>query len=467
MSHSNHQPRIAVIGAGPAGILTAWYLKKQGYRNVFVLEKSGRVGGLAHSHTWDGRSFDLGANYVTPAYTEILRLGREVGATTYAERPFIAMRLPEEETGRVKLESILTAMRTRDDGSKVGLLTFAWLNLVYIYKRFKLRKVLDRPTFEGVAQHADLCLTMEEWLDKNELGELKRLFQLPVNLMGFGTVKTTPALYPLKFMTLKTFIPMLIKETPFIGRFSSWPRRFTDGFQRLFDRLSWQLNVRLNIDVQQITRSAEGVQINYRKPEQILDGVRWEDGTLNVDHLILACPLTADVVDKFLDITPDSKEGELLSKIHSLSYCMTTCHTEGGDLDGDPLAGAYPEPEMGYLPWGVAKQWLDSDFTQFYTRVDSEEGDVQQQVEDGAAALVKMMGGRIKDNEDNWQTYTRWPYFQHVDGEAIRDGWYDKLQAQQGVNRTFYVGGATNFELIEPIAEYAKHLVATHFPTQR
>jgi hypothetical protein len=45
----------------------------------------------------------------------------------------------------------------------------------------------------------------------------------------------------------------------------------------------------------------------------------------------------------------------------------------------------------------------------------------------------------------------------------MKHGWYRKLEAPQGEKRTFYVGGATSFELIEPILEYSKQLVATHF----
>jgi hypothetical protein len=33
----------------------------------------------------------------------------------------------------------------------------------------------------------------------------------------------------------------------------------------------------------------------------------------------------------------------------------------------------------------------------------------------------------------------------------------------QGNDRTFYVGGATDFELVEPIVEHSKYLVANHF----
>jgi hypothetical protein len=33
----------------------------------------------------------------------------------------------------------------------------------------------------------------------------------------------------------------------------------------------------------------------------------------------------------------------------------------------------------------------------------------------------------------------------------------------QGNDKTFYVGGATDFELVEPIVEHSKHIVEKHF----
>ncbi len=83
--------RIAIVGAGPAGLSTAWFLSKQGFHNVTVLEKLGRVGGLCKSLTVDGMSFDLGANYVTWAYQETLAIAKEVGASTYAEKPYTSI----------------------------------------------------------------------------------------------------------------------------------------------------------------------------------------------------------------------------------------------------------------------------------------------------------------------------------------------------------------------------------------
>jgi phytoene dehydrogenase-like protein len=49
---------IVIVGAGPAGLSTAWFLSKNGYHNVTVLEKLGRVGGLCKSLTVDGMSYD-------------------------------------------------------------------------------------------------------------------------------------------------------------------------------------------------------------------------------------------------------------------------------------------------------------------------------------------------------------------------------------------------------------------------
>jgi protoporphyrinogen oxidase len=37
---------IAIVGAGPAGLSTAWFLSKHGFHNVTVLEKLGQIGGL-------------------------------------------------------------------------------------------------------------------------------------------------------------------------------------------------------------------------------------------------------------------------------------------------------------------------------------------------------------------------------------------------------------------------------------
>jgi phytoene dehydrogenase-like protein len=151
VSNRDKRARIVVIGAGPAGLFTAYYLKKNGYENVTVLEKLGRVGGLCRTITSGGRAFDLGANYVTPAYKHVLRLANEVGAKLYSEEPFVAMTVPKDDKQRVTYRTIFSALRVYPDtGKPVPMLTFLWALLRFVWIRFRLRSVIDRPTFENV-----------------------------------------------------------------------------------------------------------------------------------------------------------------------------------------------------------------------------------------------------------------------------------------------------------------------------
>jgi hypothetical protein len=472
-------PRIVIIGAGPAGLSAAYYLKQRGYRNVILLEKLGRVGGLCKTITCDGHAFDLGANYITPAYREIRRMAAEVGATMYSERPFVAMTVPADG-GPVTYKSIFSATRVdAKTGTRIGLLTLLAAILKFIWLRFRLAKVVDRPTMAGVEQHDDLCEPFGAWLHKYNLQCLTSLFELPITMMGYGYLDQTPAIYALKFMTLRTFIPMVLKETPWIGPWTGWPKRFVDGYQRFWERMSWQFDVHCNVTVRSVERQDGRIRVRLERTEQELSKLDYLDDTLEADHVILACPL--GTVHRVMDLSEEEKD--LFPRIRAAWYCMTTLHVRDLDIGdhvsgGGPLAAVYPMTPM-LNPWGVAKQWKDCDFVQFYTPVypwdlpgsPSPWGDDEDPVKGAVIGriyeTVRQMGGRIVDERRAWETYNRWTYFQHVTTDELRRGFYSRLEALQGERNTYYVGGATSFELVEPIAEYAKHLVARHFPARR
>lgn len=476
--------RICLVGAGPAGILTAWYLRERGFRDVVVLEKLGRVGGRARTIGADGRSFDLGANYVTPAYREIRRLARRVGATMYSERPFIAMRIPDDPEQRVEYSSMFDASRIDDrTGKKAGVFAFGLAVLRYVWIRWRLSSFIDGPSFDGVDEFQDgaLCATLEEWLQANDLTMLRRVFELPSTLMGYGYPDEVAAIYILRFMSNAAFFPMVVKEMPLIGRFFPWPKRFTYGYQRFFERLAWDLDVRLNVDIDRIERREDGVTVPYHRLEQDLGEVATPPGELEFDRLILACPLNLEVVEPMLELSDE--ERDLFGNIRFNSYCMSTFQAEMGDdgsiSSGSPLAAVYPVPPMDdrYLPYGVAKQWDDSGFVQVYTRTLDVEPDhpapgdaprLQGPVMAAAERVLAQMGAKVAPAKWAMRTFDRWPYFQHVEPDVMKgERWYTRLEALQGKDRTCCVGGATNFDLIEPIAEYARHLVAARFPGSR
>ena len=72
--------RICIGGAGPAGLSIAHRLHASDYTHVTVLERLPEIGGLCDTIEFQGKAFDLGANYVTSAYRRIRRMAKEVGA---------------------------------------------------------------------------------------------------------------------------------------------------------------------------------------------------------------------------------------------------------------------------------------------------------------------------------------------------------------------------------------------------
>ncbi len=467
MKITDPKKRIVIVGAGPAGLATARYLNKQGFRDVTILEKLGRVGGLCRTITEDGKSYDLGANYVTLAYRETLELAREVGATRYTEAPYSAVTIPADDSP-VTYMPLVRAVREYgppEDRRTHSLWRVLRAALKYAWLRFRLRRVIDRPNFAEIDEHPELCVSFAEWLERHDIECLTTMFEIPITMMGYNYLRFIAAPYALKYMSLATYIPMVLKGLPGIQRIVPWPCRFTLGFQRLWERMSWKLNVRLNVDIKRIERDETGVTVTFTQLQQIFNETKTHRAEIKFDYLILACPLSPDVLTGFMDV--EGEELELLGRIRANSYCMTTYHVHALDLP-TPFLVVLPLTSKG-TPWGIAQQFAGaSNVTQFYSRVMKEPPDnegVQKEITGNVQTLVERLGGHLDEENVGWFTYDRWPYFQHVTHHDMKEGWYRSLEALQGRNRTFYVGGATSFELIEPIMEYSKHLTATHFGT--
>jgi hypothetical protein len=463
MTHTgavDQNANIAIIGAGPAGLSTAWFLSKHGFHNVTVLEKLGRIGGLCKSLTVDGMSYDLGANYVTWAYKETLKIADEVGATTYAEKTNTSIDIAPDGKSfqyRPLWEAVLYNPYKKD---KISFLAFFWAAIRYLYIRWELSGIIDPPDYlDTIHKHPELCITFKQWLENNNLMALATLFQFPITMMGYGQLEDIAAPYALRYMALRTFFPMVFGRWPITCFVGTWPRRFTDGFQRLWERVSWRIDVRLNVNITKIARSDTGIQIDMEYPEQDLNNIKIVNDSKRYDYLVLACPLTGDVFTQ-LGLVPNAAEKKVIREIVFNPYCMTTFWI---DMQMPaPCAAVLPLTKQG-TPWAVARQFQDagSMFTQFYTQMTENQTDEEVIAE--VKHLTALLGGTINTTQPRWHTFDEFTYFQHFTAAQIKTGIYGDLASMQSGDRTFYVGGATDFELIEPIVVHSKYLVEKHF----
>ena len=490
---TSRDARIAIVGGGPAGLSNAWFLKQRGFRNVTVFERYGRVGGLCFTMNDGYRAFDLGGNYVTPAYRETLKIARAVGARTYRGHPYIGLRLPEDTgDGTLRYVDMKEVVReVREDGKPVGLvgwIPFARALVRYAFERWKVRQVIDQPSFAEVHEHPELCVTFGKWLGDRGLDVLRSLFEIPITMMGYGFLDEIAAPYALKYMSLRTFIPMCLREVPYVGVLCRWPRRFEFGFQRMWEAAAWRLNVRNDVVIKDIWRfgdpppakgeapsEAHPVRIDLTYPARIFERDQRIPFTRWFDHLIVASSRVG-ALDEAFHMEPEGPEACLHGKVGTYGFSMTTMHPEA---DGQaPLrlkrrvvcVLPFRQDATAERPWVVVQLWPeDTLMLQCYSRLPhvNDRTNRREEVIRGAERLVQLLGGKRAGSSDphccRWEHYEQWPYFGHVSLDDFRAGFFRDLEELQGHRNTYWVGGFTNFELIEAIVCYAKALVEKHF----
>lgn len=442
----NSDSKIAIVGGGAAGLTAAWFLKKKGYKHVTVLERSERIGGKCKSLTFEGRSFDLGANYITSSYTQVRKLAREFDMDMFTETKGNAL---DSQTG--ELSSLLSATT-----KQYGLFRVGWQAFKFMVHRFLIRDQLapNAPGFLKASENEELCGSFTNWLENRGLYALEPMFNVPLTLMGYDKLQQIPAAYALTYMNPRTFFNlMMFAVNP---PFRAWPKRFDLGYERLLERLAAQIDVLRGAEIKRIERG-DKVIIHYDLAAAKLTDEVYDHHVGEFDALILACPLTLGVIEPFLELSYEERE---LFKQVKLDPFVVTTYPTACKLDVSAVSFMIPGPEMGE-PYVITQQFADVPLLSIYTRIDREGMITREQVLKNNRKLLHAIGA--DDPEVDLYTYDEWPYFPHVFVDSMQKGFYKGLESQQGVNNTFYVGGLLGFELVETITEYSKHLVDTHF----
>ncbi len=85
-ARENNGLGVAVLGAGPAGLTSAWTLARRGH-SATVLEADGTVGGISKTIEFEGYRFDLGGHRFYTKLEEVRRLWEQMLGTELLTRP--------------------------------------------------------------------------------------------------------------------------------------------------------------------------------------------------------------------------------------------------------------------------------------------------------------------------------------------------------------------------------------------
>lgn len=410
--------RIGIVGGGASGLAAAHALRQRGYRRITLLERSSRIGGKCCTLLHGGRTYELGAALVTPAYRNVRALMREVGVRASP-----------------RLEGLWGSLGGALHGALPLLHPARWKGAVADGARFAAalsrNRRLFRPGFAGVSD--ELARPFDDWCRATRCEAAGAVTEPWVTAFGYGFLRDMPAAYVLKYATL--FAPPLFEI-------------LDDGYGGLFQKVAASLSdvdVRTGTRITGITRHRDGVT------------VRTTDGATAYDALVIACPL--DEALAFLDATPN--EEQLFQRVRYQPYWVL-----GASVSGPMPRCRYTFLRENFAPASIGqpmfayRRWPATDTVFFYGFAPG--ADWESAARREVASTVERLGGRL----DDVIVAHRWRYFPHVQSDDIAAGYYRRLEALQGRRRTYYCGEIFAFAAVETVVAYARALVRRHFPRQ-
>ena len=426
--------RVLIVGGGPAGLCAAVRLKQRGYRAVTVLEREGTPGGKCLSLDYRGAHYDLGANITTSRYSRVRALADEVGLTRRpltTERRFLALndeRVP-----------------TSDDLGPFGRLLLRLGISYYLLRRATCG--VDVPGFTSMSLDARKPFGL--WLESKGLGPLSRVLCVLVHRLRLRRHGRPSG--RLRDEVLRPGAHHLC-----VARTAGAPQHRRDRLRRGFSQSygprvidRYELEVVTDATVRRVVRGAEAVSAQWLDGDGVQHTGTW-------DKLILACPLPAALA--FLDC--GEEERELISEIEFNSYFVTAARVENLP---PKRTFFYPYASSVSPGWPVAYYQPipgdPNDVFLFYAYGDESTGEAEVQERTAQVLRHRKVDARL----DEFIVTKEWKYFPHVSCEAMTAGYFERLEALQGINRTHYVGELLTFSLIELIAQHSYEQVDSFF----
>lgn len=445
--------KICIVGGGVSGLGCATYLQDMGYKNVTVLERNKKPGGKAHTAHVNGYAYDMGALEfnLTDVYTRDLMKRFDVDGVHIQ-----LIELIDDKTGEIS--PMLDLAPTLGDKAKAVAQSLEYLKAVH-----DLLPFANGPTFDGLPE--ELCVPFADWLEANDMQELRWVFEGVLFTFGYGKQTELPAAYVLKFMHWQNFLTVLgMFGTELFDEPPVWPKSIDKGFQYLFEQVATGLDdLRLGVHIKSIKRDQPGefpILVDYVDA----DGNEHTEG---FDRLVVTALPAPAQLEKFLDITDD--ERDLFSNVRWNHYWSILIEhdalpkedllvlTAGGvrqlPFNGDPVAYVANHPETNIY---VVNAYSEAD-----TGIEEMRANIISTFE-----RMGLGAPTFPEADGDEQSWNKWDFFPHVDSKALLDGFYNRVSLMQGQHDTYWTGGLYNFEVVESTLHNANWLANTHFSEQ-
>ena len=413
--------RIAVVGAGCAGLVAAMELATRGYRNVTIFEANSQVGGKVLTLEQDGVDFELGQLLFGQRYRAIWRLAIDVGCEFFSE---LRTDFLQEASGERSELRTTHAVK-------------AWYETLFAAAGMNSFESPE-PSVEEIPE--DLLMPVGAWLAKHRIASPPAAFLTSWTACGYGYLSDEiPAWYLLRYARIihsASALPLAIKG----GNQSLWTR----VARVLQDKHGFRFQLGAAVTHYETDDSGVSLAVANAKPERF-------------DAVLFASP--AHVLAPLL---PVEARGPF-ERFRHYGYRSVALDAEGmpDHIRSIHFAEAQRVPDPGRLLAIARAHSAPRSFVacQYISR--PSEGELSDAELDAKLQTeLQGMGVRITARRGG----ARWlKYFPHLAVEDLKRGTLQEIESRQGKNRTFYTGSYLAFETLEHVARHAQALVRTFF----
>jgi hypothetical protein len=447
-------------------------LKKRGFTQVQVLEKTGRIGGKSFTHVVDGVPHEMGTCYLHPLYLRVKKLLNEYGISPDVKPGGLNARrhinsdhlkgphgepldLGEWMMASIEEEKMPEWMKWAPD--KLQALNL--LSAIHHYNKLH-ESILGTyedslPPRPSPAAMDQLNMTMMEFLRHHKLEAMIPLLRLSHSAQGYGLLETIPALYGLWWNS-----PGVMSAFLESGRHPEKPiiTMLPSGYEPLWHAIQQkdEIDVRLETDIERIRRSDEGVSITSRQAGQ--------STTEAFDFLIITSGLQASL--EYLD-QPSAEEKTLFETL-DYDHLVTTL-VKAKSSEPSVVIEYWPDVLHPGFPGRLycmrnSRQCFhpEADFTgsnhyvtyQYLERArDHELEGLERQLLHDLEQVAGLQEVEIIGDQHPW------PYFARFTQDGINRGYPWRLFEAQGKMRTWYAGASACFESVHDVVGYNHQII--------
>lgn len=407
--------RIAIIGGGVGGLISALELARCGYRQIVVFEAAAECGGKVLTSFSDQGFAELGQNFFGDSFRSMLELAMELNC------PLGTMELdfehwsaeygfeepPVRRTGRAWYQSLAKATR---------------------------QEVNCRQPFPSMMPETDLPL--KDFLQKHKLRSPHPIYLFDWNAMGYGMDDQISAAYVAAYLNV-------------VGA-SGAPTYLVDGNQNMWHKLAahlqqtWGVEIRYQQAVTRIAGDAEGVSIESNGREE------------RFDEVISALP--PNLLQKIL--SADDPLHAWLGKFEYYGYSVHSFRAEGLKPSGVNFMPHFSQVVGRSMLIQACRTRPGWYIGMQYASDHSPDPQVPElaAMQDEMRAIVQQMGGEIKE----FGAAKMWShYFPHLRENVVSN--LRQIEALQGQRHLWTTGSWLAFETTEHTARHARHLIRTCF----